>query len=300
MEAMRILITLTGMCFAFDLSCVSIVYNLRIAQTTRRQNFPSEDIFPSIGAITLFDQVHKLRDGTHQNVGGGLGTYILMQDHSYFRAEFAAGHVRASKDGLHLSRTQTDDILFSAGYNHVINDRSTVTLSGLLGFPTHKDFVLEGLQLGTGHIGCGVQLDGSYSYSPHQTHSVITAARFLHFFPRGVDFQIANLHEHFKIDPGNIYDLFIAHHSKWQNHILEVGYNPTFAFGAKIHPQFDDFNRLARFIRSSFYGAYTYGFKIKDHVSALVFGLSYGFDHIRTPVQNKYVVSAWVTWGINF
>ncbi len=287
-------------CSAFKLHSTSIVYNLRVAQTTRRQTFHITNLKPSIAAATLFGQIHKLHDGTCQHLNGGLGTLIYLNGPAYMSAAFAAGHISTQNDQQEISRTQTDDILFTGGYSHTFGDRSRASISGLVGFPTHKDFVLEGFQLGTGHNGCGIQCDGSYTYSSEGAHTMMAAARYLHFFPRTISLKTPLLIEHFKFDPGTIMDLLVAHHSSWGTHALEVGYNPTFALGAHICPVIPDFDHEARNIRSNFYAAYQYGFLIKDHISAVIFGLSYGFDHLKTKIQNKYVISAWITWGINF
>jgi hypothetical protein len=304
-----------GYCFtmlsSLPLQSVSLVYNLRIAQTTRRQAQqqaaqPSQR--HSIFSATLVDQFYKLHDDTRQNVTGGIGTYNYATKDYYFRVIGAAGHVKSKRfDELvdrevTFARTQTDDILFSGGYNYRISDRATVTFSGLLGLPTHKDRGLEGIQMGTGHVGLGGQFDGAFAYAAHDTtvHSIMTAARLVHFFPRKAGLAVNEQPLSFDVELGNIGDLLIAHYSRWGRHAFEIGYNPGFAFGAKINPPIPELSSSGVLVRSSFYAAYLYGFLIKDMLSAINFGLSYSFDHNSRPLARKYIVSLWVTWGINF
>ncbi|MGC2310848.1 MAG: hypothetical protein WA432_04465 [Candidatus Babeliaceae bacterium] len=283
-------------------SSVSIVYNLRISETTKRQRLEQQFGYPFIAVVTLFDQWRNIKDGTHDNIGGGLGTFLYSTKSFYIRADFAAAHARESNKALDLrfSRTQTDDLLFSGGYSRVLNKRTKMTLSGILGIPTHKDLSPEGIQFGTGHVGLGVQLDGSFVYSANQKQILMAATRYIHFFPRTIVFDINNQNERFDFHVGNLIDLFIANLSNWGRHRLEIGYNPSFLFGAKIYPAFDEVVQQTNFIRSSFYSSYKYGFLIYRLPSAVTLGISYGFDHIPKKFGNKYIVTLWASWGLNF
>lgn len=293
---------------SLPLYCVSLVYNLRIAQTTRRHvlQTPQPVHKHNVFTGTLVEQFYKLNDGTHQDVTGGIGNYIYSTKDYYFRVLGAAGRVKSErKDELTNSeitfeRTQTDDIFFNLGYNHEISDRATATFSGLLGLPTHRNTELEGVQMGTGHVGLGIQFDGALKYSQDNHHSIMTAARLVHFFPRRAGLVVNEQPLSFNVDLGNIADLLISHFSIWGRHAFEVGYNPGFAFGAKITPPIPELSSPGVIVRSTFYAAYLYGFLIKELQSAVSFGFSYGFDHSSRPLARKYIVSLWGTWGIRF
>lgn len=298
-----ILLIITYLFNAIDARSVSIVYNLRVAQTTRRQRLEEKKHLHSIAAVTAFGQFRKKYDETHQSIGGGLGTYIYTLKSVYAKVDFAAARAHEENTTTTTfsdSRTQTDDLLITAGYSHKINDRKRFTLSGILGLPTHKDTNLEGFSFGTGHIGLGLQADGAFIYSPKKHHAIMAAARYVHFFPRDADVTINDTKQRFDFALGNLIDLLIAHSSHWNKHSLEIGYNPSFAFGAHINPPLDDVVDKTNFIRSSFYGAYQYRFAIRAKPSAIALALSYGLDHINKRFGNKQIVTVWALWGINF
>lgn len=296
----KICVMIFSVCLASSIRVfgVSLVYNLRIAQTTRHQVLAMELRHPSIFVGTLFGQFHKLQDGTSQTVGGGIASYTYSTESMYGRIIGAVGHVKTHNDNVCFSRTQTDDILFMGGYSHKIGDQATITASGLLGLPTHGETLLQGLQVGTGHVGIGGQLDASWKYASN--HAIISAGRLVHFFPRNEDIVVNEVPECYRIHLGNLGDLFVAHSSNWGRHLLEIGYNPTFVFDYRICPPIPTLEKKGTAIRSSFYAAYLYGFLIKQLPSAFILGISYGFDHFHRPFANKYVVTLWASWGINF
>jgi hypothetical protein len=295
----KTLIAILGFTACLSVQAVSVVYNLRIAETTRRQAQESSQKRSSIAATTFFAQFREIHDGAHQKIGGAVGTYLFSPSNYYLRADCAVGHVYTKKDSFHFSRTQADDILFSAGRSHAINERTRVTGSAMLGVPTHKDSALEGLQFGTGHFGLGVQLDGGHVYSKNFRHSIMGATRYIRFLNRKTTFNFNSRDLNFRIELGNLIDLFVSHQSRFgKRHNLEFGYNPTFSFGAGLKPRL--FDVQTSFIRSSFYGSYRYLFLIKKVPSAISIGLSYSFDHLYNVFAIKSGVTSWITWGLNF
>jgi hypothetical protein len=288
--------------YVSSIQSASVVYNLRISETTKRQVRDKKYMHPRVLAVTLFDQFRKTHTETHDHIGGGLGTFIYARELFYARVEFAAAHVRSYNNTIdyHYSRTQTDDVLLTAGYSHILSKKTRMTFTGLVGIPTHRDTVLQGFEFGTGHVGIGAQFDSSYIYaqSLKNSHVLMGAARIIHFFPRTVFYTITDVTTAYRYNIGNLADLFISSSNTWGNHHTEVGYNPTFAFSASIHPDLDDVVKQTNFIRSSFYGTYQYGFLLNNALPiAVTFGISYGFDHRPKLYGNKYVVTAWISLG---
>lgn len=281
----------------------SLVYNLRISETTKRQAVVSQQEHPYFNVSLLqYNRFSKTRDGVRDIVNMGLVTMSYTASSYYFSVDIAGGHDDQKTCVTHASKTQADDILFTGGYGVAINPRIKVTASVLLGFPFHNDVSLLGPEIGLGHIGLGGQLDGAFVYSAREHHSIRAAARAIHFFPRTVEAEIGHVIEHFRYNIGNLYDLFIAHHSELNNHHhVEVGYNPTFLVNAKICPFLEEVVQATNFMRSSFYGTYNYDFLIrKKWDNAVGFGLSTSFDHTPKKFGHEWIVSFWLVWGINF
>lgn len=302
----------------FKIHPATLVYNLRIAQATKHRASELEQamhvepkitrvrgkkklkpIHPFVAAVVGLDQLRHRKDGVEQNIGGGIGTVVWVSDSLYVRMDFAAAHLKEKKDGICTSHNQTDDILFSFGITRRLTDHAGFTFSGLFGIPTHKDEGLERLQLGTGHVGIGVQVDASFMYSAnHPHHAILAAARLIHFFPGTACATILNQQLRFKADPGNFVDLLVAHYSRWGKNSLELGYNPAFAFGASLCPPLPTIPTTS-VIRNSFYANYRRIFFIRDHASGVGVGVSYSFDNL--PVFGfSRIGTVWVGWGINF
>ncbi len=288
-----------------NLSSISVVYNLRIAETTRRQAVKEDHhLKPTTIATTFVGQARETYDGFHQDSESVIATGIYTQEKWYVRSDFAVGHVRQKGHGLCFSQTETDDILLYGGYSH-INKKTRFTLSGIFGIPTHnldtQDF--EGITFGTGHVGLGAQLDGSFLFADYDSHRhlIMGAARFVHFFPRNIHLNLNNFCKKFDFNIGNLADLLVVFHSNWRKHSLEIGYNPEFLFSASICPSLDDVAAQTNYIRSSFYASYSYGFLIHNHLpNAIIVGFSYSFDHRPKQFGLKNGYTAWVTWGVNF
>jgi hypothetical protein len=279
-----------------------VVYNLRIAETSRRQAQEEKFKKPSIFAVGLVNQWNRLRDNSQEDYTSGLATINYSTKSAYIHADIAVGNVRQKTKSHSFSRTQMDDILITGGYGFKLNHRSRITFSGLLGIPTHKDLSPEGLQFGTGHVGVGLQMDGSFFYSPHYNNAILAAARYIHFFPRTIEVPIPLTTQIQKVDYniGNAIDLFISHFTKWHRNRFEFGYNPTFIFGATSCPFIATLIEQSKLIRSNFFGNYRRLFRLGNHPSGVGVGLSYGFDHSHKEFASKRVITAWIGWGINF
>lgn len=296
----------TIMRVALAVSCtsllpVSFVYNLRIAETTRRQTLQQHEDTPSVFGSTLIGQFRKTYNGISESIIGDLYTFIYTAQSNYFKIDFAAARAKATSTIFNSYVIQWDDILFTAGHGITIGDQVKISGSALFGVPTHKDRNLEELQFGIGHVSLGIQGDCAYNYSANRNHFVMSAIRFIHFFPRSIDLCIAHQKEQFDLGLGNVLDILISHYSRWKHHALEIGYNPEFGRGAHINPPLDDIPSQINFTRNSFYGAYEYLFIIKNKFpSAFIAGFSYSFDSEPKTVGIKNGYTVWATWGLKF
>ena len=279
---------------------ISIVYNLRIAETSKRFTVASMFPRPSLGTCTLFGTFREKYDGSTQRCGGGLFTLIYAPEMFFLRVDGAVGHIASNSQGIRFSRAQTDDLLFSAGYSPKIADEVRITFSGLLGIPTHKDTSLEYAQFGYGHCGLGAQMDGVIACSTAKDKTIRCAARFIHFFQRKTCALVDTSLEQFKYALGNLVDLFIAFHYRRTGHSLEAGYNPSFFFDAHICPDYDDVVEKTDYIRNNFYGSYRYRFLINQRTHMIAAALSYGFDARPKTYGNKHIITVWASWSINF
>ncbi len=152
----------------------TLVYNLRIAETTTSRRFEEFGNLPWVAAITTVGQFRQSRADVNQALGGALATLSYAQKNWFIRLDFAVAHLKRRSENfpnLDQSRTQTDDLLFSGGYGFSTSERSRFSLSGLLGVPTHKPLDLPILQFGSGHVGMGVQLDNIAFFIKNNTFS---------------------------------------------------------------------------------------------------------------------------------
>lgn len=279
---------------------ISIVYNLRIAETSKRIVLTSMLPLPSLGTLTLFGTFREKYNGVKHKCGGGLFTIVYAPESYFLRVDAAVGHVASNDQGVIFSRTQADDLLFSAGYSPKISDRMRVTFSGLLGFPTHKDTSLDFVQFGYGHYGLGIQMDGAIAYSQNRDQTLRLAMRFIHFFPRRITAQVDTSLEPFTFGIGNLADLFVAFHVQKARHRIEAGYDASFFFDAHICPPLDDTIKKTNYIRNSFYGSYRYRFLINKRTHMIGTALSYGFDARPKNYGNKRIITVWTSWSVNF
>jgi len=284
-----------------DIECaISIVYNLRIAETTKYIGVDDVLKRSSTAIATTFGTFRKKYNGTRHECAGELFSIIYAQKNFYVRADAAAALVASFDKGTLFSRTQGDDLLFSGGYSPTLSDRMRITFSGFLGFPTHKDTSLDFVQFGYGHYGLGGQVDGSYNYVENENHWVRAALRLIHFFPRTITESVAGIAEPFRYGLGNVLDVFIAFHSTFNGHIAEVGYDGSKFFGASVHPLFDDAVRKTNYLRHSFFGMYKYRFKFEEVTVSIAAALSCGFDQYPKLYGNKRIVTPWISVGVNF
>ncbi len=291
-------------CCMFMQHClgVSFVYNLRIAEITKRQitaELQKKIKGPLLQSLVLINQMRKKNTGIHQNIFGALESLIFFSKNAYLRADWAFGRVSEKLDDFHFSRTQTDDILVSGGFSHAVSDRTKLTFSSLLGIPTHNETGFEGIQFGTGHVGFGLQIDNAFIYSKNKNHSLRSAVRYIRFFERTIIIALLQGRK-FKFNLGNLTDLYIAHHSKFGRHSFELGYNPSFLFGPSIRPIIQHVVDETTFIRSNMYVSYQQFFFLQDHPSGFATAISYGLDHTSKLFGLKRIITFWAAWGINF
>lgn len=278
-----------------NVSAVSIVYNFRIAQITKQPIFERTEDKRNTLVVLPFYQFRQKYNGTRQNFLGSLGSYIYHSKQYYFRTDFALSHIKDhSKDTL-FSDTETDDILFTLGRNVVLSKKDDITLSGLFGIPTHRVFRLQHLEFGTGQYGVGLQLDGFHGLD--KGSAFLYGARYIHFLPRNA---LDTTEKKYRFTRGNIGDLFFAYKYNWNNHGIETGYTARTGFGAHISPHLDDIVKKSTYTRSNFYAVYKYKFLINNLPNRFLFNISYGFDHNRKEFSNKYIVTFWASWNINF
>ncbi len=282
------------------LPTVSMVYNLRIAQITKQPLIDHAKNKKHTPILLLFDQYHKKYSAMIQNYPGFLGAYIYNYGLYYGRIDMAVAGINKSfqKSTLYAG-TQTDDILFTFGKNWMLKpahqNPSIITLSGLCGLPTHKVYELVHPQFGIAQMGLGLQLDSSWGFN--QTSALLVSARYLYFVPRKArDYS----GKHYKLTIDNFADVLIACKNRWALHGMELGYTARCAWGAHIIPYLKDFGPQHTYTRSNFYAVYKYIFSIKETTNRLLFNIAYGFDHQHKKYNNKYILTTWASWSINF
>lgn len=283
-----------SMVYCVHVAAVSIVYNFRIAQITKQPLTENQNTERRV-IILPFDQFQKKHYGLFQNFAGGLGAFIYNTESFYARADFAFSFIKETFDHMTTyTGTQTDDLLFTAGYNFK-HDNNTVTLSGLFGVPTHQIVALKHVPFGYSQVGLGAQVDGSINLGNER--AILYGGRYIYFVPRHAKDDVGNT---YKYSIGQTVDLLAAYKKNWPVHGIEFGYTARFFFGAAVHPHFDDEVKKLNYIRSNFYTVYKYRFFIHEHPQRLLFNISYGFDHKPHYYGNKYIVTFWGSWNINF
>ncbi len=282
------------------LSAISMVYNFRIAQITKQPVSLDADSATNNNhtlVALLFDQYRKKYTGITQNFAGALGSFIYDFKPYYFRADCAVSHIHEwCGVATTFSGTETDDILFTCGRNFILNNQTTVTLSGLFGIPTHRIFRLQHVDFGYSQVGTGIQLDGSYSLN--DTSALLYGTRYIYFIPRDA-YDDSCLQHDFTL--GNVADILFAYKNNWNDtHGLESGYTFRTRFGADICPNLDDTITKTNYIRSNFYLVYKYRFSLDHtHNRFMLYG-SYGFDHSPQLYGSRYIITLWTSWTLNF
>lgn len=273
---------------------ISFVYNLRIAETTAQLECTEKHRNPFGVGATFITQERIKREANHtQRFTGCLGSLMYAPRCYYVRAEFGAAHVRDKTTDTTFSRTQSDDVLFLAGYTYSFSKKFRGTFSGLFGVPTHQDKNLEGLQFGYAHKGIGGQLDGSYTYSANQQYSLRSAFRYVHFLPR----DVCRDGESFDYKIGDLIDVFIMQNCTWGKHVLELGYDAFWSVSPKITPY--DALVIAKdtYARNILFATYRY--KARDTAGILA-GFSYAFDRGDRPFDCKRLYTFWASLLLRF
>jgi hypothetical protein len=279
-----------------NLFSLSIVYNFRIAQITKQPIMENQGYNKNTIIALLLDQYSKTRNDTKQHFLGGLGAFIYTSKPYFFRIDWAVGHLHA-KDHCTttFNGTEPDDILFTLGHNSLFGDRKVLTASALFGVPTHQILQLKHASLGYGQFSLGAQIDGSYPIA--RSGALLGGIRYIRFFERHASDEY---HARYRFTIGNVEDVLVAYKHSWPKHGAEVGYTSRVQFGAAVCPSFDDIVKKTNYVRSSFYAVYKYKFLVRDLPSRLLFNVAYGHDHRPHEYGNKYIVTLWGSWNINF
>jgi hypothetical protein len=295
-----IAILLTGLCTYLPIFTVSIVYNFRIAQITRKpiaqkdHNAPQR---PNMLSALLFNFFQKSRClDIRENYGGGLATYHRNFGQNYYlRTDVAAANAYQKIDKIKTSDfTESDDILFTAGRNFILSEKSKITPSLMLGIPTHQINSLKRIGFGTGQVGVGGQIDGIYKLNKFA--DFLWGARYNYFIPRTA-FDAFEKGYTFTI--GSIADVLVAlQTSNPLGHGIEAGYDARWGFGAHATPTIANLDRLNH-MRNNFYIVYKYTFVKERFAHRFLLNFSYGFDSKPKNIGfNAFIV--WASWSIAF
>ncbi|MFA5998586.1 MAG: hypothetical protein WC747_01030 [Candidatus Babeliales bacterium] len=276
---------------------LSIVYNFRIAQITRQPIAKQTIKRPNSLSPLIFNLFQK----THgfdiaENYAGGLITYNRdIAKHFYVRTDFAMAHVNQTVNNISkVDVTEVDDILITAGRNITINEKSKVTLSALLGIPTHSVKTLQRVGFGAGQVGVGVQFDGLYKCK--KPFDFLWGTRYNYFIPRTAFDSLGNCYN-FTI--GSIADILIALQTNTSlKHGLEGGYSGRWGFGITATPHIANIERF-NYIRNNVYLVYKYTFLTKHVAHRLLLNVSYGSD-AKPRLYGYNAVMIWGSWGVAF
>ena len=279
-------------------STISVVYNFRIAQITKQPITTKQDKHPySLTALlfNLFQETYV--NNIHENYCGGLVAFNYNIGSSYYiRTDFAVSHFNQVQQQVRIvEETESDDILVTFGRNFQPNDKSRVTLSGLVGVPTHSPFTLQRIPFGSGQVGVGIQLDGLYKLA--KKTDFLWGTRYNYFIPRTAQDALEN---HYKFTTGSIADLLAAIQTSFSlAHGLEGGYAARWGFGARAWPVIPILART-NYQRNSFYLVYKYTILTPKTAQRLLFDVTYGFDSRPKELGYKNAVMVWAAWGMNF
>ena len=100
-------------CSSAQLISISIVYNFRVSEITRRLVFNLQNTAVSNITFLEFGQSNLKYDTTKERAAGLLGTYLYQHKHLYAELDGAFGYVSSTLNGSKFSRVQTDDLLFT-------------------------------------------------------------------------------------------------------------------------------------------------------------------------------------------
>ena len=143
---------------------ISMVYNFRIAQITKQPIHEEDGTVKNHTLIALaFEQAREKRNHIFQNYAGGLGSYIYDFKPYYFRIDGAFSNIKEVTSGVTtFTGTETDDILFTAGKNFIINEKHSMDFLRIIWHsnPSHL-YDCSIAILAYSQIGLGIQFDGS-------------------------------------------------------------------------------------------------------------------------------------------
>ncbi|MCX5924142.1 MAG: hypothetical protein NTZ68_01835 [Candidatus Dependentiae bacterium] len=292
-----VLTLLLELCSHIPASAISVVYNFRIAQITRQPIVQQTTKRPNSSSLLLFNYFQKTRNfDIRENYAGGLFTYNRnIAKHFYIRTDLAMANAHQTVDcTTRVDATEVDDILITIGRNFNLNKKSKVTLSGLLGIPTHSVNTLQRVGFGSGQVGVGLQVDGLYKGK--KPFDFLWGARYNYFIPRTAFDTPGNC---YKFTIGSIADILIALQTNISlKHGLEGGYSGRWGFGVSACPEIANLDRL-NYVRNNVYLVYKYTFSTKRLAHRLLFNVSYGSD-AKPRLYGYNAVMVWGSWGVAF
>lgn len=290
-------ILITLLCAHSSIFTVSVVYNFRIAQITRQPIGHQVERRPNSLAALCFNFFQKTRSfDIRENYAGALLTYNRdIAKRCYLRADLAVANAHQTRDGATtVSETEPDNILITIGRNFTPTQKSKITLSGLLGIPTHDVTTLQRVGFGVGQVGVGIQADGIWKMC--KPIDFLWGTRYNYFIPRSA-FSLEG--DCYKFTIGSIADILVAlQTSNPLSHGLEAGYAGRWGFGIEATPRIQDLDRF-NYMRNNVYVVYKYTFMRKHFAHRLLLNISYGSD--AKPQQYGYnAVMVWASWGVGF
>lgn len=307
MNGYKVVSTLIMFHSCFLMAYTSIVYNMRVSIISRQllnygDTFDNHDHHPHILIETPFGQSRHYNEGTREADGGTMSTYMYYQPSHYFSTDIAFARIASRNEKIYVARTQMDDLLFTGGYGHAIKERGRIAYSFLFGIPTHRDYVLEAVQFGTGHFGLGPQFDCAYHFPSDD--ALFFAARCVYFIPRDAQQKNPCLPSYpcdtYKFRLGFLADLLLSYMKTWNNtNRCEIGYDATLGFGNSLSPCIAQLDLSQPFVRHSFFGAYLKSFFIKKTSNTIILGLSSGFDNKPKNFRAIYHLTAWMSWSVS-
>ncbi len=275
----------------------SLVYKFFVSEITRRYTPAGKSTRASQFSLFCFDIYASKYDTTKENATGLLATYLYQYNQVYAQIDAAFGHVKSRYQCQEFSRTQTDDLLFSLGFSKAFSQKTAVTFSGVLGFPTHKDTSPEGIQFGIAHSSVGFKIDAVRQCSSQKDQKLLLAGRYLRFLPSNISVTSGTASYKYELDIGSLFDLLIGYSFNFKRDGFELGYNPSFLVGGKLYPESAS-NEYIGYMRSTIYGAYYHVFASGKHPKILSLVCTYGTEH--KPKIYKRLITAWATWSVIF
>ena len=159
-------IILPTLCFIMvtQLNGVSFVYNMRVAEITRRQALNPRYTDPSIMTLTTVNQLFKLYSSGTDNAIGELATYLYLRKKFYCKLDCAVGHVQSNLFGTKFSQNQIDDILLTMGSEK--GNQSILAAARYIRFLPATAYLAAHNQCLSWHVDIGnlVDLIAGYNY----------------------------------------------------------------------------------------------------------------------------------------